>query len=68
MEKRSIKIPNMSCNHCIHTIESELRELAGFISVTASLDTKQVDITWDKPLDWDRISSLLREINYPPEE
>jgi copper ion binding protein len=58
-------IPNISCNHCIHTIQSEVGELAGVKSVQANLDTKQAVITFDSPATEELIKRLLAEIDYP---
>ncbi len=58
-------IPNISCGHCVHTIESELSELDGVETVVADLTTKQVNITFDAPASEDAIRELLISINYP---
>jgi copper chaperone len=58
-------IPNISCNHCIHTIQSEVSELAGVKSVQAILETRQAVITFDSPATEELIKSLLAEIDYP---
>jgi len=58
-------IPNISCGHCVHTIQSELGELAGVQSVVASQDSRQATITFDAPATEDQIKALLAEINYP---
>jgi copper ion binding protein len=58
-------IPNISCNHCVHTIQSEVGELAGVKSVQANLDTKQAVITFDSPATEELIQRLLAEIDYP---
>jgi copper chaperone len=58
-------IPNISCNHCIHTIQSEVGELAGVKSVQAILETRQAVITFDSPATEELIKSLLAEIDYP---
>ena len=58
-------IPNISCGHCIHTIQSEVGELAGVKSVQADLDTKQAVITFDSPATEELIKRLLAEIDYP---
>ena len=42
-------IPNISCNHCVHTIESEVTEVEGVRSVTADLATKKATISFDAP-------------------
>jgi copper chaperone len=58
-------VPNISCNHCVHTIQSEVSELAGISSVLADLDTKTVKISYEPPASEETIKSLLAEINYP---
>ena len=58
-------IPNISCDHCVHTINMEVGELAGVQSVKANENTKQVTILFDPPATEDQIKRLLVEINYP---
>lgn len=58
-------IPNISCNHCIHTIKTELGDLTGVRDVSANLETKQVTIVFDTPASKESIETLLAEINYP---
>jgi copper chaperone len=66
MTSKTFTIPNISCNHCVMTIERELGELAGVTSVTADVETKNVSVEWQPPATWEAIVSLLNEINYPP--
>lgn len=58
-------IPNISCGHCVHTIQMEVSELDGVQSVQANADSKQATITFDPPATEDTIKALLAEINYP---
>jgi copper chaperone len=58
-------IPNIHCGHCVHTIQSEVGELPGVKSVVASLDSKNVTITFEPPASEEKIKSLLKEIDYP---
>ncbi len=66
MTTKTFTVPNISCNHCVHTVKSELGDLAGVQSVAASAETKQVTVAWDAPANWEKIESLLKEINYAP--
>jgi copper chaperone len=68
MTGRTFSVPNISCGHCVMTIERELGELAGVESVAADADTRTVTVEWDSPATWEGIKSLLTEINYPPAE
>ena len=58
-------IPNISCNHCVHTITMELNDMEGVSSVVADMDGKQATITFESPANEDSIKGLLAEINYP---
>ena len=58
-------VPAISCGHCIHTIQTEVAELAGVQSVKADEATKKVQITFDAPANESKIKALLAEINYP---
>jgi len=63
---KTFTVPNISCQHCTHTIKMELGDLAGVTAVSADQETKQVQVTWENPATWEKIESLLVEINYPP--
>jgi copper chaperone len=58
-------IPNISCGHCVHTIQMEVSDLAGVEAVEANADTKTATITFEAPATEESIKSLLAEINYP---
>ncbi len=60
-----LSVPNISCGHCVKTIQTEVAELSGVKSVVANADTKAVEITFDTPATEDKIKALLAEINYP---
>jgi hypothetical protein len=50
------------------TIEREVGELDGIVSVKAEEGSKMVTVEWNEPpTNWDAIEELLVEINYPPE-
>jgi copper chaperone CopZ len=59
-------IPNISCNHCVHTINTELAELPGVKSVAADLPTKTVKVSYEPPATPEKIEGLLVEIDYAP--
>jgi copper chaperone CopZ len=66
MQTKTVNVPNISCGHCVHTIQNEVSELAGVKRVVASQETKTVTVEWDEPANWAGIQTLLEEINYPP--
>jgi copper chaperone CopZ len=67
MHSKTFKVPNISCSHCVHTVQREVGELAGISRVVADERTKMVTVEWQEPQSWDKIKALLTEINYPPE-
>ena len=58
-------IPNISCMHCVHTIKTEVGELAGVKEVVADAPSKKATISFEPPATEDQIKALLAEINYP---
>jgi copper chaperone len=58
-------IPNISCGHCVHTIQNEVGDLAGVQSVQADQAERTAVITFDIPATEEQIKALLAEINYP---
>ncbi len=66
MKTVTYTIPNISCMHCVHTIKTEVSDLAGVKSVDANAQTKVTTITFDAPATEEKIVEVLKEINYPP--
>ena len=67
MANKTFKVPNISCGHCVMSIERGVGELDGVASVKAEESSKMVTVEWSAPATWDEIQNLLVEINYPPE-
>jgi len=69
MLSKTFKVPNINCSHCTNTIERELKDLEGIITVKANKDSKMVIVEWDeKKTEWNKILELLEEINFIPED
>lgn len=65
---RTFRVPNISCAHCVRTIERELGELDGVTAVHADQTSQLVTVEWhESQVTWEDIRALLHEINYPPE-
>ena len=65
MQTKTFKVPNISCGHCVHTIQMEVADLEGVQSVKADQAGQVVEITFDDPATEDSIKALMAEINYP---
>lgn len=67
MTTLTVKVPNISCAHCVHTIKTELGDLTGIKTVEGAVDTKLITIGYDDPATREKIEALLAEIDYPAE-
>ena len=65
MEKIRFSIPNISCGHCVKTIERALGEIEGVSRVEGDAATREVTVEWVPPASLEGIKSSLKEINYP---
>jgi copper chaperone len=63
--KVTYSIPNIHCGHCVHTIQSELIELAGVKSVKADQNLRNAIIEFEPPASEQKIKELLASIDYP---
>ena len=68
MNTITVRAPDISCGHCVKTIQSEVGELKGVSSVVANKDSKLVTINFDDPATKEQIETLMAEIGYPVEK
>lgn len=65
--RKTVAVPNISCGHCVSTIEREVGELPGVRDVKADANSRQVTVSWDpETTDWVVIEETMTEIAYPP--
>jgi copper chaperone CopZ len=65
-EQITLTAPDISCGHCVATVQKAVGDLPGVETVTASDVTKTVDITFDPgQVDVARISQVMAEEGYP---
>jgi copper chaperone len=67
MEQISLKVPDMSCGHCVGAIQRAMEVLDGVTAVEASLDTKIVKIQSDRVLDNAEVLAAVTSVGYTPE-
>lgn len=65
MPEKTVSVPAIHCGHCVRTIERELAEVEGVVSVHADATAKQVTVTWEAPADWAGLAAVLDEIGFP---
>ena len=65
-ERVTLNVPDISCGHCVNTIQTSLGQLEGVASVAASAETKQVDLAFDpNKVSLEKIEAVLDEEGYP---
>jgi copper chaperone len=68
MEKKTFRVPNMTCNGCVSTVRSEIEQVAGVVNVDINKPAQLVTVEWNSPASWQLIETALTEIEYPPVE
>lgn len=58
-------VPNISCGHCVNTIQNELSLVEGVESVRADQNTKEVSVEVTEPGVLSVVEETLAEIGYP---
>ena len=67
MKEVRVKVPDMSCGHCVSAIQKAMEGVEGITEFQASLDMKTVMIRSDIDLDSSDILSRIRGAGYSPE-
>ena len=67
MISKTYSIPNISCGHCVATIERELSPLEGVIKVNAQIDSRQVTVEANDENVLREVEITLDEIGFPVE-
>jgi len=68
MNQINYEIPNISCGHCVNSIQVEVNKLPGVSGVWADQESKSVEINFGPPASEDSIKALLESIDYPVKE
>lgn len=65
-EQVTLQAPDISCGHCVSSIQNRLGGIEGISSVTASAETKLVNISFDPAkVTLDKIEAELDDEGYP---
>ncbi len=65
MALKTYTVPNISCGHCVMTIERELKFVDGVQSVKANEATRAVLVEVDSDAVLPAVEAMLAEIGYP---
>ncbi len=65
MNQVKYEIPNISCGHCVVSVQNAVNTLPGVSGAWADQDTKTVEIDFEAPANEEAIKAVLESINYP---
>lgn len=65
MSSKTYRVPNISCGHCVATIEREVGAVSGVLDVKADLEAKEVAVVYEDEGILAQVERLLKEIGYP---
>jgi copper ion binding protein len=66
VEHVTLTAPDISCGHCVATVQEAVGGLAGVASVQANESTKQVEIAYDpNRVSLEQIEQRLDDAGYP---
>lgn len=54
----------MTCGHCEQAVSTELSKIIGVTSVTVDLESKQVVLSSESPVDWKAIVDAVDEAGF----
>ena len=60
----TFSVPGMTCGHCKQAVTSELTKITGVTSVDVDLDTKQVVVASESPVEWKAIVDAVDEAGF----
>lgn len=67
MHELSLKVPDMTCGHCVGAIQRAVEVIDGVSEVEASLETKVVNIKSSRDLDTAEVLAVVTGAGYSPE-
>lgn len=66
IEKATLTAPDISCSHCVATIQKAVGGLAGVSKVVANEQTKQVQVEFNpQRVSLDQIEATMDDEGYP---
>lgn len=66
MARKSFKVPNISCEHCIRTIKREVGALPGVSAIEGEVESKEVTVVYEGEKTLEKVIETLKGIGYPP--
>jgi copper chaperone len=67
MSRLTLKVPDMSCGHCVSSVSDAVRGLPGVADVNVDLESKLVEVDGDG-VDVVPVEQAIRDAGYEPEQ
>lgn len=64
MTQHTFKVPDVSCEHCINAIRSEMLKVDGVYNVDVDLDTKDVTVNHDAVVNTGAMRRAIQDAGY----
>ena len=64
MTEHTFKVPDASCEHCVHAITSSLLKVDGVYNVDVDLDTKDVTVGHDMVVNTGAMRQAIQDAGY----
>lgn len=58
------RVPDISCQHCVNAITSEVEQIPGVRRVAVDLSTKQVQVDANEQVTQDTVIAAINEAGY----
>lgn len=66
MDSTTLNVPDISCGHCVATVQTTVGALEGVERVQADAETKRVEVSYDPArVSLPQITAALGEAGYP---
>lgn len=67
MRETTIKVADMSCGHCVATVQTALENLDGVSRAHVSLETKLANVQHDEGLAPAALERAIEDVGFTPE-
>jgi copper ion binding protein len=64
MSTATYTVTGMTCGHCVNSVKEEVGQVGGVSAVDVDLQTGQVTVTSDAPLDVAQVRAAVEEAGY----
>ena len=64
MTTEKFRVPEVSCEHCVHAITQEVSAISGVQRVNVALDSKTVTVDHSEQVSTDAIINAIKEAGY----